>query len=172
MGKSRIGAFQRFLHCKKVLVFQEHRFLCSKDTGFLCSKNARFLRSKNPGILCSKNTGGICTRFLGSRNTRFLQERVFASHQIALAAVSRCLRRFYFFKTETLFYTNPGGVVQVASGVSIFLMDPLKTKVPASLYRLPLAGCFFEKGTLQKHKSWCRCTGCLRRVDFLKHGPL
>ena len=39
----------------------------------------------------------------------------------ALAAVSRCLRRFYFFKTETLFlHGNPGGGEQVPPAVLFF----------------------------------------------------
>ena len=64
-------------------------------------------------------------------------------------------------------------VLEPKKRVVFFLnMDLQKTQVLPSLYRLPPAGRFFEKWTSKKHKSWRRCTDCLRRVDFLKHGRL
>ena len=73
----------------------------------------------------------------------------------ALAAVSRCLRRFYFFKTGTYFHMETRYVhTEALAAVSrclrrfyFFKTGTFFTQALAALYRLPPAGRFFEKMT-------------------------
>ena len=129
IGKSRIGAFQRFLHCKNA------RFLYSKNTGFLCSKNKRLVFQEHRGLVhkvlvvqehrvlvmegscIMKNSLGGGEQvppafFLFSNRDPFLHRSPGGGEQVPPAVL--------VFQNRHLFYTSPGGVVQVASGGSIF----------------------------------------------------
>ena len=122
IGKSRMGAFQRFLHCKNAMI------LVSKNTGLVFQEHLLHVFQgscdpRTPGNVlvlqeCSLGGGGQlppAVLFFQNRDLFYIE---------ALAAVGSCLRRFYFFKTGTFF-----------------------TQALAALYRLPPAGRFFEKWT-------------------------
>ena len=69
-------------------------------------------------------------------------------HMEALAAVSRCLRRFYFFKTGTIFYMEAlAAVSRCLRQFYFFKAGTCFTQALVGLYRLPPAGRFFEKWT-------------------------
>ena len=71
-------------------------------------------------------------------------------HMEALAAVSRCLRRFYFCKTETFFYREAlAAVSRCLRRFYFFKTGTFFTQVLAALYRRPPAGRFFETGTFK-----------------------
>ena len=67
-------------------------------------------------------------------------------HMEALAAVSRCLRRFYFLKTGTLFYMEAlAAVSRCLRRFYFFKTGTFFTQALAALYRLPPAGRFLKK---------------------------
>ena len=50
--------------------------------------------------------------------------------------------------------------------------NPFLHGSPGGGEQVPPAVLFFENKDPFLYKPWRRCTGCLRRVDFLKKGPL